>query len=359
MAQEKEAGKGWDGTLIWRLLRYVRPYPRYFVAALALTILVALLSPMRPWLIQYMLDTSVVAGDIVGVRFFIGVMVVLLVLQGIVMYANTYLTNWLGQSIIRDIRKQVFQHIMSLRLQFFDKTPIGALQTRTVNDVEVLNDVFTSGLVQILGELLQLFAILGFMLYTDWRLTLVVLTILPLLLGATYVFKNKIKVAFQSERKHVSEMNTFLQEHLSGMPIVHIFNRETEEMRRYNLINRDLRRAFLNSVLYYSVFYPVIEVITALGLAVLVWYGAANVLGSELTFGILVAFIMYIQMFFRPIRMLADQFNILQRGMVSAERIFKVLDTREYVVDTGGFTALPRERKALLVLFEGGFIAYK
>lgn len=358
MTQEKGPGQVVDKTLIRRLLFYVRPYRKQFTGALVLTILIALLTPVRPWLIQYMLDTAVVAGDQQGVRTFILILLVLLVLQGLIMYANTYLTNWLGQSIIRDIRKQVFQHILSLRLQFFDKTPIGTLQTRTINDVEVLNDVFTSGLVHILGELLQLFAILGFMLYTDWRLTLVVLTTLPLLLGATYVFKNKVKVAFQAERKHVSEMNAFLQEHISGMQIVHIFNREQEEMRRYDLINRDLRHAFLNSVLYYSVFYPVVEIITALGLAVLVWYGAANVLGSELTFGILVAFIMYIQMFFRPIRMLADQFNTLQRGMVSAERIFRVLDTNEYVSDTGDLKTLPNESKALSIRFEDVSFAY-
>jgi ATP-binding cassette, subfamily B, multidrug efflux pump len=358
MTQEKGSGKVMDKTLIRRLLFYVRPYRKQFAGALILTILMALLTPVRPWLIQYMLDTAVIAGDISGVRLLVIIMIVLLVVQGFVMYANTYLTNWLGQSIIRDIRNQVFRHILSLRLQYFDKTPIGTLQTRTINDVEVLNDVFTSGLVHILGELLQLFAILGFMLYTDWRLTLVVLTTLPLLLGATYVFKNKVKVAFQAERKHVSEMNAFLQEHISGMQIVHIFNREQEEMRRYDLINRDLRHAFLNSVLYYSVFYPVVEIITALGLAVLVWYGAAHVLGSELTFGILVAFIMYIQMFFRPIRMLADQFNTLQRGMVSAERIFLVLDTNEYVSDTGSLAALPRDSKALSIRFEDVSFAY-
>ncbi len=358
MAQEKVAGKVLDSTLIRRLLTYVRPYLRTFFIALSLTITVALLTPVRPWLIQYMLDTSVIAGDIDGVRFYVLLLLGLLVIQAIIMYGNTYMTNWLGQSIIRDIRKEVFQHILGLRLSFFDKTPIGTLQTRTINDVEVLNDVFTSGLVRILGELLQLFAILGFMLYTSWELTLVVLTILPLLLIATYIFKNKVKVAFQQERKHVSEMNAFLQEHITGMPIVHIFNREAMELGRYDTINRNLRGSFLKSVMYYSIFFPVVEIITALGLAVLVWYGAANVLGSGLTFGVLVAFIMYIQMFFRPIRMLADQFNTLQRGMVSAERIFQVLDTDQVIENKGTRKELRDKRSAMSIRFEDVSFAY-
>jgi ATP-binding cassette subfamily B multidrug efflux pump len=246
-------------------------------------------------------------------------------------YLNTYLTSWLGQVVIRDMRKQVFSHILRLRLSFFDKTPVGRLQTRAISDIETLNDVFTSGLVQILGQLFLIAAIMGFMFFSDWRLTLVVLSVIPLMFFATWIFKNHIKKAFQGVRDAVSNMNSFLQEHITGMQIVHIFSREKVEAGKFDKINRNLRKAHLNSVLAYSIYFPVIEVITALAMALLVWYGAGRAL-EGLKFGTLTAFIMYLNMFFRPLRQIADQFNTLQLGMVSAERVFKVLDTEEFIV---------------------------
>ena len=352
------SGKVLDRQLIGRLISYVKPYRKQFFGALALTILIAVLNPVRPVLVQFALDNEVAAGDIPGLRLMIVLLLVVLVLQGIIMYANTFLTNWLGQSIIRDIRKQVFNHILSLRLKFFDKTPIGVLQTRTISDVETLNDVFTSGLVRILGELLQLFAILAAMFWVSWKLTLAVLTTLPLLILATIIFKNKVKVSFQAVRKAVSEMNAFLQEHLTGMQIIHIFNRERKEEERFDGINRSLRRAHLKSVLYYSIFYPVVEIITALTMGILVWYGASKVMEGGLRFGELVAFIMFVQMFFRPIRLLADQFNVLQMGMVSAERIFSILDTKEQIEDKGQQTLLEAP-EAIGIEFQKVKFAYK
>lgn len=324
-----------DRQLIGRLLRYVKPYKWQFFLALFLTISLALLQPLNPYLVQITLDKPVASGNLPGLYQMVALILALTVLQTLIMYANTYLTNWLGQSIIRDIRKQVFNHILELKLKFFDTTPIGKLQTRTINDVETLNDVFSAGLVRILGDLLQLFAILGAMLYINWKLTLAVLATLPLLLLATYIFKNKVKVAFQGVRQAISEINAFTQEHITGMQIIHIFNREKTEMEKFKAINKDLREAHLNSVMYYSIFYPVVELISALGLGILVWYGAGNVLEGTVTRGELVAFIMFVQMFFRPIRMLADQFNILQMGMVSAERIFSILDKNEFIPDKG------------------------
>ncbi len=339
MSQPNNAsGKVLDRQLIARLLKYVAPYKKYFFTALFLTILLALLGPLRPYLVQITLDNEVMYGDYQGLLRMAMIILGLILFQAIVMYANTYLTNWLGQSIIRDIRDQVFQHILKLKLSFFDRTAIGTLQTRTINDVETLNNVFSQGLVRILGDLLQIFAILFAMLYINWELTLAVLATIPLLLIATYIFKNNVKRAFQGVRKAVSEMNAFLQEHITGMQIIHINNREGEEMNRFKLINKDLRKANLNSVKYYSIFYPVVEIISALGIAVLVWYGTGNVVKGSVTQGELVAFIMFVQMFFRPIRMLADQFNTLQLGMVSAERIFKILDTKEQILDTGQFS---------------------
>jgi len=329
------SGKALDRNLLRRMLIYVKPYRQQFGLAWLFTILMALLSPARPLLVQSALDNDVAQGDLDGLRFMVLLLFGVLFLEGLVMYGNTYLTNWLGQSIIRDIRKQVFDHILRLRLKYFDRTPIGTLQTRTINDVETLNNVFTSGLVRILSQLLQLIAILAAMFYLSWKLTLVVLITLPLLVIATIIFKNYVKVAFQQVRKSVSEMNAFVQEHLSGMSIIHIFNREKVEMDRYVSINDRLKQAHLKTVLYYSIFYPVVEIITAATLGLLVWYGANRVIAQDLMFGELVAFIMFVQMFFRPIRMLADQFNVLQMGMVSAERIFNILDTKAFIPDEG------------------------
>ncbi|WNJ17069.1 ABC transporter ATP-binding protein [Pontibacter sp. G13] len=338
---ESKVGKALDMQLVRRMLKYVRPYRRRFALALFLTILLAILTPARPILVQRTLDHEVMTGNLPGLQLMMLILVGLLIFQGLVMYVNTYLTNWLGQSIIRDIRQQVYDHILSLRLQFFDRTPIGTLQTRTISDVETLNDVFTSGLVRILGDLLQLVAIVSAMLIVNWKLALAVLTTLPLLLGATWVFKNKVKSAFQVVRSAVSEMNAFLQEHLSGMNVIHIFSREEREAGKFDDINKKLRTANIRSVMYYAVYFPVVEIITALTMAILVSYGAAKVMDESLRFGELVAFIMFTQMFFRPVRMLADQFNTLQLGMVSAERIFKVLDTQEFIPDEGELTEAP------------------
>lgn len=358
MTTEAKKKKSLDSQLIKRLLRYVKPYRKWFIIAVVMTISLAILSPLRPYLIQQTLDGPVLQNDLPSLRIWVIVILVILMVESVIMYANTYLTNWLGQSVIRDIRNQVFQHILNLRLKYFDNTPIGKLQTRTINDVETLNDVFSSGLVRIMGDLLQLFAILGMMIYSSWKLSLVVLTTFPLFLLATYVFKTKVKGAFQRVRTAVSEMNSFLQERITGMQIIQIFNQEEGEMKKFDGINDKLRKANLNSVLYYSIFFPVVEIISAIGIAILVWYGAGKVLNEELTFGILVAFIMYIQMFFRPLRMLADQFNTLQLGMVSGERIFDVLDTKEFISNTGEIRKFPENSHGLSIAFKDVTFAY-
>lgn len=361
MVEKKSvSGKALDRNLLRRMISYVKPYRAQFGLAWALTILMAILSPVQPLLVQRALDAEVAVGDMDGLHVVILLIFGLLVLQGIIMYGSTYLTNWLGQSIIRDIRQQVFRHILKLKLSYFDRTPIGTLQTRTINDVETLNNVFTSGLVRILSDLLQLIAILIAMLYLSWQLTLAVLVTLPLLIWSTIVFKNYVKVAFQQVRKSVSELNAFVQEHLTGMSIIHIFNREDEEMNRYDEINDRLKVANVKTVLYYSIFYPVVEIITAATLGILVWYGAHRVIAQDLQFGELVAFIMFVQMFFRPIRMLADQFNTLQMGMVSAERIFNILDTREFIPDEGEDTPQAANgQQAISIEFRNVFFAYK
>lgn len=316
-----------------RLAAFMRPYRAYFGIALFLTLVSAAIGPTRPYLMQYVLDHPVVEGDVDAVRKWMLIITAMLFVNAGIMYFQIRLTNWLGQTIINDLRKKIFTHILGLRMQYFDLTPIGTLQTRAISDIQTLINVFSEGLVTITGELLQLITILGLMFYTDWRLTLVTLAVLPFLLLATYVFKNKVGAAFGRVRKYVSELNAFLQEHISGMLVTQLFHRQKREYERFEELNQLHTKAHIDTVYYYSIFFPVIEFVAALATALLVWYGARGALEGTITFGVLVAFLMYTQMFFRPIRMLADQFNSLQMGLVSAERIFAVLDTDEHIPD--------------------------
>lgn len=314
-----------------RLFRWIKPYRGLFATAVSITLAGSILGPLVPYLFQYTLDGPMAEGDANALRFWILVIIGIVLLQAVFNYFSTWVTNLLGQSVMNDLRRDVYRHIMRLRIKYFDHNPIGTLQTRTVSDIQTLNNVFSQGLVTIAGQLLQLFAILGIMLYIDWGLTLVVLAVLPLLLLATWVFKNKVREAFNRVRKFVARLNAFIQEHLTGMLVTQIFNREDEEYRRFKGLNAEHRRAHLDTVLYYSIFFPVVEIISAMALALLVWYGTGEVLEGTLTFGALVSFMLYINMFFRPIRLLADQFNTLQLGIVSADRIFKILDDKAII----------------------------
>src|SRR5690606_8356430 len=263
-----------------------------------------------------------------------------------------------GQQVIRDIRSRLYKHIVSLRVRFFDRPPIGRLVTRTISDVETLSDVFSEGLAALVGDLLQIIFILGFMFWQDWRLALLSLSTIPLLLISTYVFKEKIKVAFNDVRNAVANLNTFVQEHLTGMNVVQIFGSEKHEFTKFRAINEEHKQANLRSVLYYSIYFPVAEIIAAAGIGLLVWYGAKGVINYEetgITIGKLIAFIMYIQMFFRPIRMIADRYNTLQMGIVSSSRILNLLDNQEHVQQNG--THIPDQLKGE-VKFENVWFAY-
>jgi ATP-binding cassette subfamily B protein len=305
-----------------------------------LTLILGVLAPTRPILIQYTLDHDVAFGKYDAMVRMMVILMVLLVINSIAQYFHTYISGWLGQQVIRDIRMKLYQHIISLRLKFFDKTPIGRLVTRTISDVETLADVFSEGLAAMAGDLLQIIFILGFMFYQDWRLALLSLSTLPLLLISTYVFKEKIKVAFNEVRNAVANLNTFVQEHLTGMNIVQIFGSEKREFEKFKEINEEHKQSNLRSVLYYSIYYPVAEIIAAAGIGLLVWYGAKGIIHYEetgVTIGKLIAFIMYIQMFFRPIRMIADRYNTLQMGIVSSSRIMNLLDDKEHVQEDGKY----------------------
>jgi ATP-binding cassette subfamily B multidrug efflux pump len=327
-----------DWSVLRRLMKFVVPYKGRFITVIVLTIVLGLLTPTRPFLIQYTLDHDVAVGNYEGMMRMMGVLFILLIIHSIAQYIHTYISGWLGQQIIRDLRTRLYDHIISLRLKFFDKTPIGRLVTRTISDVETLSDVFSEGLAAMIGDLLQIVFILGFMFYQDWRLALLSLSTLPLLLISTYIFKEKIKVTFNDVRNAVSNLNTFVQEHITGMNIVQIFGSEKKEFEKFKEINEEHKRANLRSVLYYSIYFPVAEIIAAVGIGLLVWYGAKGVINYDatgITIGKLIAFIMYIQMFFRPIRMIADRYNTLQMGIVSSARMLDLLDATDDVQKNG------------------------
>jgi ATP-binding cassette, subfamily B, multidrug efflux pump len=353
--KETTSGKIFDRKVLGRLYDFVKPYQGKFYFLVILTFLLALLAPVRPYLIQLTIDTHVVTGDVEGLVMMIYILIGLLILNAVVQYLHTFLSGWLGQTVIRDIRIKLYKHLTHLRLKFFDNTPIGRLVTRNISDIETLSDVFSEGLAAIIGDLLQLFFLLAIMFYTDWRLTLISLSTLPLLIISTYIFKEKIKVAFNEVRNAVSNLNSFVQEHITGMHIVQIFNSEKVESEKFREINKEHKVSNIKSVLYYSVYFPVAEVIQAAGIGLLVWYGAINVLHQEVTLGVLIAFIMYIQMFFRPVRMLADRFNTLQLGIVSTDRIIKLLDSKEHIPNNGTFS--PETVKGH-VKFENVWFAY-
>jgi len=322
--------------LLKRVFQYVKPYQRIFIISVVLTILLAVLAPLRPILIGYTLDHHIITGDYSGLLNMTILMVILLVVQTGVQYSHTLLTNTLGQSAIRDLRINVFNHITKLRLKYFDNTPIGQLITRTVSDLETIAEIFSEGLIVIIGDILMVIVIIAVMVYQDWALSLVVLLPMPLLIIATSIFQKAIKSAFQEIRTEVSNLNTYLQEHITGVSIIQYFAREKQEYNKFLKINGRYRDANIRSNWYYSIFFPVVEIISAMSLGLLVWYGARTILSNpDIKPGIITEFIMYIGMLFRPIRELADKFNTLQMGMVGAERVFKVLDTNEVTENEG------------------------
>ena len=339
------SGKAIDTKILRRIYQYLQPYKKVFWMSVGLTVLLAIVAPIRPYLIQYTIDNFILADNANGLFTMVMIMFGLLAFQTIIQYYHTVLTNWLGQSAILDLRKLVFSHLLSLRLKYFDNTPIGTLVTRAVSDLETIADVFSEGLIVIIGDILQIVVIVGVMMYIDWRLTLISLATIPFLLIATYIFKERTKKAFQDVRIEVAKLNTFLQEHISGMRIIQLFVREKAEMEKFKNINRRHRIAHIKSVWYYSIFFPVVELMSATSIGLLVWYGSKEVLDGSLSLGVIVSFIMYINMLFRPIRELADKFNTLQMGMVSSERIFSVLDTQEQTPNHGTITDVPLQGK--------------
>tara|TARA_X000001036_G_scaffold439157_1_gene489223 strand:+ start:3512 stop:5287 length:1776 start_codon:yes stop_codon:yes gene_type:complete len=350
-----QAKKIVDSKVLKKLFSFAKPYMYQFWILVFLTVSMAAIVPLRPYIIRIIIDNQIALGDYEGLIHMIGLLLGLLLLQSIVQYSHTFLSGVLGQFVIKDIRIKLFRHVQSLRLKFFDQTPIGRLVTRNVGDIETLAEVFSQGVAAIIGDLLQLLVIFGFMLYIDWELTLISLSTLPILILATYIFKERVKVSFNTVRSAVSNLNTFVQEHITGMSIVQIFNSESTELKKFKEINKEHRKANIRSVMYYSVYFPVAEIVGASGIGLVVWFGAGGVIQERIEVGVLIAFIMYIQMFFRPIRMIADRFNTLQMGIVCAKRIMDLLDNKETTSNIGVFTS---DGFTGMVKFEQVWFAY-
>ena len=334
--EETKTGKVLDLTLLFRVIAFAKPYKKQFVIATISAILLSFLGPIRPMLINYAIDNFIIISDPENLFKITVLLIALLFCEGFIQFFYIYLSTWIGQNVILDLRKKIFKHIISLKMSYFDKTPIGTLVTRAVSDIETIADIFSQGLLVIIAELLKLVIVLVFMFYTDWRLSIIALLTIPVLLVATAWFKRNIKASFQDVRDKVSSINSFVQEHIVGMNIVQIFNREEAEFDKFKKINADHRDAHLRSIFYYAVFFPVVEVLSAVSIGLVVWYGGEGILsGKDITIGEIIAFILFIHMMFRPIRQLADRFNVLQMGIVGSERVFKIIDTDEKIKDEG------------------------
>ena len=328
-------GKVFDVKVFKRVLKYVRPYQKRFIFTGFLTFLLGFLGPARPIIIQYTLDNSIIIPNSELLIQLTAVMVGLLIIETLVQFYQTYMANWVGQNVIKDLREETYHKISAFKLKYFDQTPIGTMVTRVISDIETIADVFSNGVLIIVGDLLKLVIVIIIMFFTDWRLALLSLASIPLLLVATKMFNKSIKSAFQDVRTEVSRLNAFVQEHLTGMNIVQIFNREQKEYEKFKGINKKHRNAHIRTVWANAIFFPIVELFSATSLALLVWIGSKGIIDEIVSFGNLVAFILYIHMLFRPIRQLADRFNTLQMGMVSSERVFKVLDTDAKIENTG------------------------
>ena len=338
--------KIFDFSLLGRVFRYAAPYKNRLYGSVALSILLAVLAPLRPFLIQLTMNDYLRRGlapvlsikeRMVELIIWITVLQIgLLLVETISRFYFGFITAWLGQTVVRDLRVDVYRKVLSLNLSQFDKTPIGTLTTRTINDIEAINDIFSDGLIPLLADLLSILSILLFMFLADWRLTLVCLAPFPVLLLATWMFKESVNKSFIRVRNAVAALNAFVQEHITGMPIVQAFAAEKREARKFDKINREHRNANINAIFAYSVFFPVVEIILALSTGLLVWWGARSVMhlpaaeARELS-GKIVSFFLYLNLLFRPLRVMADKFNVLQMGMVASERVFRVLDNDDVI----------------------------
>ena len=328
---ETKKSKAVDSILIRRLYFFIKPYIIWVCVALTLTLSIAFLGPYRPLLIQQAIDNYISVGDLDGLKGMIGLIFIVLISETIFTIFNMYLMNWIGQGTLFRIRNAVFEKIQSLHVNYFDKNPLGRLVTRTTNDIEAIDELVSTGIVNMLGDTFRIVFILYFMFSMDWKLSLYALSMIPILIWATNVFKNKMRNSFLEVRDQVARLNSFIQEHINGISIVQLFNREKKEYQKYSSINEQHRKAHIRTIYYFSIFWPIVEVLSTIGMALVIWFGGASVLVDGLTFGILVAFIQYVRQFFQPIRDISEKFNTLQSALAATERIVNVLDTENKV----------------------------
>ena len=326
--------KAVDSDLIRRLYYFFKPYRWWAVLAIILTLTAAFLGSVRPKLTQIAVDDYIANGDIPGLYYIVLLLGAALTGEFLVLVFNTYLTRWFGQGVLFDLRNTVFKKIQSLHVQFFDKNPIGRLITRTTSDIEALSELLSDGIVNMIGDMFRIIFILFFMLSMSWELTIISVLVLPILFYSTFWFKSKVRIAFLNVRDQIARMNSFVQENISGMAIVQLFNREEKQRQKFQSINAEHRDAHIKTIFYFSIFWPVIEVLASLAMALVVWYGGARALMGQVTFGVLLAFIQYVRQFFNPIRGLSEKYNTLQSALASSERIFDVLDTPKEVLET-------------------------
>jgi ATP-binding cassette, subfamily B, multidrug efflux pump len=362
--------KIFDFSQLRRVLQYTAPYKKWFYGSITLSILLAIISPLRPFLIQYTVNTYIRGGlnadfsirdRMIQLIIYVTILQIgILLVETLLRFYFSFITSWLGQTVVKDLRIAVYKRVLSLNLSQYDKTPIGTLTTRTINDIEAINDIFSEGLIPIVSDLLSIVSILIFMFLSNWQLTLICLIPFPILILATYFFKESVNKSFIRVRNAVAALNAFVQEHITGMQIVQAFASEEREYKSFRKINREHRNANIRAIFAYSVFFPIVEIVLAFSTGLLVWWGASLVLhlpekqAASLT-GEIIAFFLYLNLLFRPLRLIADKFNTLQMGMVASERVFRVLDNKDIMPDKGVYAP---DKLVGKISFEHVYFAY-
>jgi ATP-binding cassette, subfamily B, multidrug efflux pump len=328
MQEEEVLGKAYDARLMRRLIRYLKPYRWQVVLGIIFSLLISAMEAVRPYFTKIAVDTNIAQNDKLGLFLTTALFLFIMVVRGFIQYANAYLTQWIGQRTIFDLRMEVFQHLQELSLKFYDRNPIGRLITRLTNDVEVLNEMFSSGIVMVFSDIFTIIGILYFMFMMNWKLAFVTMSVLPFLFYGTFLFRKKARETYREVRIQIARINTFMQEHITGMLVDQIFNREKKSFAKFTDINAAHRDANIRSIFYYAVFYPGVDLIGAVAVGLIIWFSGYNVLEGAVTVGTVMAFVQFNEMFWRPIRDLSEKYNILQTAMASSERLFQLLDDK-------------------------------
>ena len=354
---EEAIGKAYDARLMRRLLRYLWPYKMPVLGAFLMLLAGATLEVAGPWIVQIAIDDAIPDSDLQLLALLVATYLGANLLGFLLDYLDTLLTTWLGQSVMHDLRTEIFAKLQRADLRYYDRNPVGRLMTRITNDVETLNELFSSGVVTVFGDLFTLLFIVAVMFRMDWRLALITLAVLPFVVLAAFVFRARIREAYREIRTRLAHINAYLQERITGMRVVQLFNREQADGRRHEEINDHYLEAHLRSITYYALFFPVIEVLTSVALALIIWYGGGGILGGTVTVGVVAAFLQYARRFFRPIQDLSEKYNLLQAALASSERVFRLLDREEQVKDPVSPIALPEHTRGEIE-FQDVWFAY-